>query len=128
MYIAKFSDFDLLMSYDPCEIFEYFDVEELHGLNFEECKEYDNTDEDAYIAGWCNISPDDEKPFVFVNITRCTNTMRTTGLIMHELSHLYWMLNSDNLEEMEEEIITNSEERTYEIMKLINQVKKTNKS
>ena len=58
-------DYDLLLSFDPCDIFRYFGVEKMHGLSVHECELCANTTESAYIAGWCNISPIDKKPFVY---------------------------------------------------------------
>jgi len=115
----NFNEYTLILSHDPCDIFRYFKVAEMHGLNLKACERHKNTTESAYIAGWCNISPIDGKPFVFINLSRCTDDIHTTGLIMHELSHLYWLLNYDNLKEKEEEIITNAEEETYKLIQLI---------
>jgi hypothetical protein len=115
-------EYDLLMSFDPCSIFEYYGVERMHGLSVHECKLCENSTEFAYIAGWCNLSPTDNKPFVFINLSRCTDTMHTTGLVMHEMSHLYWLLNYDNLQENEEDIITNAELETYKVVEIINKI------
>ena len=117
------AEYDLLLSFDPCDIFGYFDVERMHGLSVHECKLCENTTKSAYIAGWCNISPIDKKPFVFINLSRCTDTMHTTGLVMHEMSHLYWLLNYDDLQNSEEDIITNAELETYRVVEIINSIK-----
>jgi hypothetical protein len=62
------------------------------------------------------VSPDG-KPFVFINLKRCTNDVRTTGLVMHEMLHLFWMLGDD-----EETIITSAEQETYRVVDLIKNV------
>jgi len=118
----KFEKYDLLLSYNPCDIFYHFNVSEMHGLNLNDCIKHENSRDSAYIAGWFNISPIDGKPFVFINLTRCVDDIRTTGLIMHEMSHLYWDLNYDNLKNKEEEIITNAEEETYKIINIIKSI------
>ena len=85
----------LLLSYNPCEIFTYFNVEQMHGLNAIDCAAHKNTTESAYIAGWCNFIPkesgeyiDDDPRFVFINLSRCTDSVSTFGLIMHELIYI----------------------------------------
>lgn len=118
MIVHEFELYRLLLSFNPCEVFDYFEVNEMHGLNVKDCEDYDNTTEDAYIAGWCNYSPTDGKPYVFINLSRCTNDMRSTGLIMHELIHLVCRL-FDDWEENEEFMITWAEMETYNVMKLI---------
>ena len=123
MHIYNFVFYTLILSHDPCDVFKYYNVTEMHGLNLKDCSEYNNTTIDAYIAGWTNIAPDNGKPFVFINLARCTDDVKTTGLVMHEMSHLFWLLNYDNLKEREEEIITNAEEEAYKIVKLIKELK-----
>ena len=119
MKVYKFNDYDLILSYDPSDVFKYYDVSEMHGLNLKDCLNHPNTSEDSYIAGWCNISPESGKPFVFINLTRCTDDMHTTGLIIHELNHLYWLLYQATLFDSEEKIITRAEEETYRIFQLV---------
>ena len=41
----------LLLSYNTCNVFTYYNVKEMHGLNIVDCTEYKNTTEDAYIEG-----------------------------------------------------------------------------
>jgi hypothetical protein len=123
MYVFDFKSYTLLMSFDPCEIVHYFKVEELHGLSLNECRMRSNTLASAYIAGWCNRSPKDGKPYVFINLTRCTDDIHTTGLVMHELMHLQFELNEDEYPIQEEKIITTAEKETYELVQLINKIK-----
>ena len=115
----------LLLSYNPCDIFTYFNVEQMHGLNAIDCAAHKNTTESAYIAGWCNFIPkesgeyiDDDPRFVFINLSRCTDSVSTFGLIMHELMHQSFALHKYDVNK-EEEIITWAEEETYEVFKLI---------
>lgn len=48
--VFKFESYDLILSHNPCDIFAYYNVEELHGLNLEDCKNYNNTSQDAATA------------------------------------------------------------------------------
>jgi len=116
----------LLLSYNPCDVFYYFNVDEMHGLSLKECQEHVNTKDSAYIAGWSNFIPkesgeynDDDARFVFINLSRCTDPVKTTGLIMHEMMHHSLWMNSYKAETREEEIITWAEEETYEVYEII---------
>ena len=115
----------LLLSYNPCEIFNYFNVEEMHGLNAVDCALYPNTTEDAYIAGWSNFIPkesgeyaDEDPRYVFINLSRCTDDVNTFGLIIHELMHRSFALHNFNVYK-EEEIITWAEEESYKVFEII---------
>lgn len=112
--------YNLLLSHNPCDVFYHYNVPEMHGLSLEECKTHTNTHDSAYIAGWTNYEPhDDTKRFVYINLSRCNNAVRTTALIMHELMHQsLWLHNYDLTKE--EEIITWAEEETYNVIKIIN--------
>lgn len=123
MHHYIFPDYDLLLGQNACEIFTHLGVTELHGLSLKECREFHNTPKSAYIAGWCNLLPASHRPFVFINLQRCTEPVRTTGLVMHEMSHLFWLLNYDNLKEKEEEIIANAEEEAYRVVEIIQRLK-----
>ena len=118
MMSYKRDGYELHLSYNPCEIFDYYNVTEMHGLNKVDCELYDNTAQDAYFAGWCNFIPGTTNKFVFINLTRCTDQIHTFGLIMHELMHQ----SIDRFEEdlfMEEEIITWAELEAYEVFKIV---------
>jgi hypothetical protein len=122
--------YTLLLSRNPCDLFTYYNVEEMHGLNAIDCAAHKNTTEDAYMAGLSNFVPkesgeytDDDPRFVFINLSRCTDSLSTFGLIMHELMHQSFALHKYDVNK-EEEIITWAEEESYELFKLI----KTNES
>tara|TARA_R110000787_G_scaffold55416_2_gene127940 strand:+ start:13784 stop:14134 length:351 start_codon:yes stop_codon:yes gene_type:complete len=106
--------YDLLLSEDCCELFDYFGVAELHGLTLKECEGYEASSEDAYIAGLCNVCPNTGKRFIYINLSRCTDDVHTMGLVMHEAMHLAF-----SLLESEEEIITYAENEAYRIIKTI---------
>lgn len=116
----------LLLSYNPCDIFKYYNVEEMHGLSRIECEEHPNTKDSSYIAGWSNFVPkasgeyvDNDDRFIFINLSRCTDPVSTTGLIMHEMMHHSLWMHSYNVDTKEEKIITWAEEETYEVYKLV---------
>jgi hypothetical protein len=117
--VYEFQNYTLILSNDPCEIFTYLNVDELHGLSYEDCLSYDNTTKDAYIAGLSNIIPGTEKKFLFLNKSRLGNCKQKMGLIMHETMHLSLELHNHNIMEMEEEIISWAEEEAYKIFDLI---------
>ena len=119
----------LLLSYNPCDVFTYFNVTEMHVLNVTDCQAHENTKDSAYIAGWSNFVPkasgdyiSNDDRFVFINLSRCNDDVSTMGLIMHELMHHSFFLHNYNIEK-EEEIITWAEEETYEVYKLVKQYK-----
>jgi hypothetical protein len=118
MTIFEFTLYTLMLSYNPCDVFKHFNVTEMHGLNLADCEKYNNTNEDAYIAGLSNVSPIDNKPFVFINLSRCTDDIATTGLTFHEMMHLSLDLHNNDLSK-EEEIITWAELESYKVLKLI---------
>jgi hypothetical protein len=86
----------------------------MHGLNLKDCNNYNNTQQSSYIAGWCNLIPNSDKHYVFINLSRCNTEIETFGLIMHELMHLSFDLHTD-----EEQLITWAEEESYEVFELI---------
>lgn len=110
----QYKDFLLIIG-KSSDIFDYFGVEELHGLKRSEC--YDTPD-NAYIAGLCNQFPDDSsKQFLFINEIRIGRSYKDVLLIMHETMHLSLEVNGHNLEDgdKEEETITYAEEVALDI-------------
>ena len=131
MITIKFTFYTLLLSYHPCDLFNYYEVTEMHGLSLEECEAHSNTAESAYIAGLCNYVPKksgdyskDNKHFVFINLTRCTDDVHTTGLVMHEMMHLSGELYNGCWDSHEEEMITWAEEEAYKVVEIIKGLKK----
>jgi hypothetical protein len=118
----------LLLSYNPCDIFTYYNVTEMHGLSLTECQAYNNTFEDSYIAGFSNFVPkesnqyhDSDARFVYINLSRRGNDVQTMGLVMHEMMHhSLWLHNYDVSKE--EEIISWAEEESYEVIKTIKNI------
>jgi hypothetical protein len=125
MITIKRETYTLLLSKNPCEIFTYFGVEEMHGLNYSDCIIHDNNEKQAYIWGWANYIPkdneyydyDDEK-YVFINLQRCKNDYETYGGVFHELMHHSLELHKHNMD-LEEEIISWAENETKEVFELV---------
>jgi hypothetical protein len=117
----------LLLSYNPCDVFTYFNVEQMHGLNYKDCFLYPNTKDDAYIWGWANYVPKEDgnykcgdARYVFINLQRCADNYETYGGIFHEMMHHSFELHNYNLH-LEEEIISWAEEETKEVFKIVKQ-------
>lgn len=119
--------YTLLLSENPCDLFTYFNVIEMHGLNYTDCMAHVNTKDDAYIWGLANYIPKkdgnykfgDER-FIFINLLRYNDPLSTFGLIMHELMHHSFELHNYNLD-LEEDIITWAEHESHEVYKIIKQ-------
>ena len=110
----EFPEFTFILG-KSSDVFDFFGVEEMHGLNKSEC--YDRPD-DAYIAGLCNVYPNDHsKIFLFINEMRLGNGYKDVLLIMHETMHLSLQLHGRDLEkdDLEEEVITWAEEMADKI-------------
>lgn len=117
--------YDLILSDNPCTIFEHYGVEEMHGLNLKDCREYNNTSEDSYICGWCNYVPKadgnyqwNDRMFVFINLTRCGNDLDLITSLYHELMHYAFAHYNWDIK-YEEEIITLAEEEVKKVYKII---------
>ena len=119
MITLIFCNYTLLLSYNPCDVFTHYNVTEMHGLNLADCEAYNNTSQDGYIAGLCNFAPNSDDKFVFINLNRCNNDIKTFGLIMHELMHLSFDIHDNDLSK-EEDIITWAELEAYKVFKIIN--------
>lgn len=123
MLVIDRGPYDLLLSTYPCDIFTYYGVEEMHGLNLTDCRKHLNNTEQSYIAGWANHIPHEgdyhvfDRMFIFINLNRCNNDLDLICNLYHELMH--WAINhyDENLE-MEEEMITIAEQETREIYEL----------
>jgi hypothetical protein len=128
MKIFKFDSYELLLSYDCCSLFEYYEVPKLHGLDYHDCIFRENTAEDSYIAGMSNLIPGSiDKRYVFINLLKCTDDISTLLLINHELMHHSFFLHNYNLHK-EEEIITWAEEETRKVYEIIKNELQTDNS
>lgn len=122
-------DYVLLAGNNATEIFDHYNVSEMHGLNRADAKseEVDKTKGNGvYIYGWTNYDPADKKltakapykPFLFINLgtfSRYTITEKATG-VMHETMHMSILLNNWNIKDKEEEAIGYAEDQANKII------------
>ena len=122
-------DYILLIGKDATEIFDYYDVEEMHGLNRNDAQaeEVDKSKGNGvYIYGWTNYDPADKKltakapnkPFLFINLgtfKKYSLTEKATA-VMHETMHMSLLLNNWNINDKEEEAIQFAEDEANKII------------
>ena len=130
----------LLAGDNATEIFDYYKVPEMHGLNRADAQaeEIDKTKGNGvYIYGLTNYDPEDKrliakdpyKPFLFLNMgtfKRYSADEQKTA-IMHETMHMALLLYKWDAEKKSEEIITMAEDEANEIirkLKSLNLIKK----
>jgi len=119
------SNYKLLMSYKPCDIFRYFKVQDMHGLSFLKCIVHKNNNQQAYVAGLTNYIPKKDNKyehgdpfFVFINLSRCTDDMSTCVLVNHELLHRAFELYNWDINK-EEEIISWASDETPLVTEIV---------
>jgi len=125
----------LLIGNDATEVFDYYNVEEMHGLNRADAQaeEVDlSKGNGVYIYGLTNYDPADKKliakdpykPFLFINLgtfKKYSVTEKATG-VMHETMHMSILLNNWDIKDKEEEVITFAEEEANKIIPKLNNV------
>jgi hypothetical protein len=133
MYLITRATYILLLSYNPCELFNHFEVEQLHGLYKVECLKHENSSTSAYIAGLSNFIPkvtgdysQQDKRFIYINLSRCNDDISTMSLVMHETMHHSLWLHEYDVENQEEEIITWAENEALELINIIKKYKNDN--
>lgn len=122
-------DYILLLGNNATEIFDYYKVPEMHGLNRKDAQaeEVDKTvGNGMYIQGWSNYDPADKKltgkpphkPFIFLNLIHFKNlsNIEKATSIMHETMHMSLLLNKWDIENKEEEIVTQAEQEANKIV------------
>lgn len=121
MIVVRFlQEFDFMIGDSAIEIFTYFGVEKMHGLNIKDCMKRIN-DGGTYIDGLANYNPHDHlaKPFVFINRKAIKKNHHDVTLLMHELMHMALLLHDWDISGREEEIITWAEEQTNRLYEFI---------
>ena len=126
----------LLIGKDATEIFDYYKVDEMHGLNRKDAQAQEvdkSTGNGVYIYGWSNYDPADKKltakdpykPFLFLNMgtLRKYNITEKATAIMHETMHMSILLNNRNIKDKEEEAITYAEEQANKIIERLKNTK-----
>ena len=122
----------LLIGNDATDIFKYYNVDKMHGLNIKDAQaeEIDKTQGNGvYIYGWTNYNPLDKKltakdpykPFLFLNMGAFKKYSITEKAIavMHETIHMSILLNNWDIRDKEEEAIGFAEEEANKIIKKI---------
>ena len=122
-----FKEYDLIIGKDATEIFNYYNVTEMHGLSLDGAISR-IVEGGTYIDGLSNYHPMDKeldmklKPFLFLNIGAMNNNYTSDELhtlIMHETMHMSVQQHHYQWDTQEEEIITWSEEQANMIFKLL---------
>jgi hypothetical protein len=126
----------VLIGNDATEIFDYYKVPEMHGLNRKDAQaeEVDKTKGNGvYIYGWTNYDPADKKltakdpykPFLFLNMgtfKKYSPTEKATA-VMHETMHMSILLNNGDIKDKEEEAIGFAEEQANKIIEKLKTTK-----
>jgi hypothetical protein len=122
--------FVLLIGNDATEIFDYYGVDKMHGLNRKDAQaeEVDKSvGNGVYIYGWTNYDPRDKKltakapykPFLFLNKKHFKGKFTDITLVNHEAMHIVILLNNWDIRDKEEETISEAEDITNRIVKLL---------
>lgn len=115
--VKKYPKFVLLLGNDSLDVFNYFKVDELHGLTRKAAERYPETKEDAYIMGLTNYSPTVNKlPFLFLNLSRFDGSSADHTAVMHECMHLSLLLNDWDIYDIEEKIVSDAERMANQIL------------
>lgn len=117
----QYPEYTLIIGKKSEDIFNFFGVNELHGLYKKDC--YDSFD-NAYIAGLSNVYPNNANElFLFLNSSRLGNGYKDILLIMHESMHLSLEIHGTDLTfkgvDIEEIAITWAEENSELIYKFL---------
>ena len=130
------SKYILIVGKDATDIFKFYDVKQMHGLNLKDAQaeEVDKTKGNGvYIYGLTNYNPADKKltaknpykPFVFLNMgtfKRYSADEQKTA-IMHETVHLAMLLYKWDANKKSEEITTMAEEEANKIIEKLKSLK-----
>jgi hypothetical protein len=113
-------DLTLLVGVNALSLFEYYGVNELHGLNKKDCIKRMN-EGGSYFDGFQNLIPyEKDQYYLFINNSSLTdNEIDNFGLIFHEATHYQFEKYYDSLKENEEKLITDAEILAIEIANLI---------
>ena len=130
--------FVVLIGKDATEIFDYYKVDKMHGLNREDAQaeEVDKSKGNGvYIYGWTNYDPRDKKltakapykPFLFLNKKHFKGDFTDVTLVNHEAMHMSILLHNWNITDKEEEAVTLAEDITNKIVPMLKLDKFTSK-
>ena len=126
----------LLIGNDATEVFDYYKVEEMHGLNRADAQAEEvnlSKGNGVYIYGLTNYDPADKKltakdpykPFLFLNMGtfKKYNVTEKATAVMHETMHMSILLNNWDIKDKEEEVITFAEEEANKIIEKLKTTK-----
>jgi hypothetical protein len=122
MDIIYYAQFVLLIGNNAVDLFDYYGVQEMHGVSKAQCIER-IAEGGTYIDGFANYNPKDTAltkellPFVFINRQALHGDYRDVTLINHEMAHMSLLLHDWNVETDEEQIVTWAEVYTNLIYK-----------
>jgi hypothetical protein len=111
MTVIYFASFVLLIGNSATDLFDYYGVQEMHGVNRTACVSR-IAEGGTYIDGFANYNPYDSTfielptPFVFINRQALHGDHRDITLLNHELMHMSLLLHQWDVEHKEEDIIT----------------------
>ena len=117
MEIIYYAQFVLLIGNNAVDLFDYYSVQEMHGVNRHDCINR-IAEGGTYIDGFANYNPYDTAlttkplPFVFINRSALKGDYRDITLINHEMAHMSLLLHNWDVDNKEEEIVTWAEEYT----------------
>ena len=116
-------DLTLLVGVNALSLFDYYGVDELHGLNKKDCLKRMKQG-GTYFDGFQNLIPNKENDYyLFINNSSLTdNELNNFGLIFHESTHYFFEKYYDSLKENEEQLITESEILAKEIYEAIRKI------
>jgi len=122
MEVIYYAQFVLLIGNNAVDLFDYYNVQEMHGVNRQSCIAR-IAEGGTYIEGFANYDPRDTTlstdplPFVFINKAAIKGDYRDVTLINHEMTHMSLLLHNWDVDKKEEEIVTWAEEYTNLIYK-----------
>ena len=122
MQVIYFAQFVLLIGNSALDLFDYYGVQEMHGVSKAQCIER-IAEGGTYIDGFANYNPKDTAltkellPFVFINRQALHGDYRDVTLINHEMAHMSLLLHDWNVADHEEMIVRWAEEKTNLIYK-----------
>lgn len=122
MEVIYYAQFVLLIGNNAVNLFDYYGVQEMHGVSKIKCIER-IAEGGTYIEGFANYDPRDTTlstyplPFVFINKAAIKGDYRDVTLINHEMTHMSLLLHEWNVDKYEEDIVTWAEEYTNLIYK-----------
>ena len=98
-------DYMLLLGDNSMQLFDYFQVDELHGLLRSDCALYTDTESNAFIRGMSNYYPNTttKEKFLFFNMIRYKKgEYQSHTAIGHEAFHLVELLRAEGQIKAEE--------------------------